>query len=62
MNCQRLLNVVFGDICHPHLATPKSTLSRDKLDVGKKQDQVFYKLLAREYNREDVLSYDDISF
>ena len=62
MNRRRLLNVLFGDVVRPELATLGATLTREEMDEGKKQDQVFFELVVVEYNKKGVMSYDANAF
>jgi hypothetical protein len=62
INRRRLLNVLFGDIVRPHLATLGTSLSREDLDSGKKIDQQFHEMVAVEYNKTGVSSYDENAF
>lgn len=59
---RRLLDFIFADVVHTHLATLGATLSRDDLDIGKCQDKKFHELLAMEYNKIGVKAYDENSF
>ena len=62
INRRRLLNVLFGDVCRPQLATLGAALPREELDRGKKQDEVFFTLASSEYNKNGVISYDANAF
>ena len=50
---------MFGDICRDKLANLGSSLEKEELDNGKKKDQAFFELVAREYNRIGVRAYDE---
>ena len=53
---------MFGDVVRPELATLGSAMSREDLDAGKKQDEDFFSLVAAEYNKKGVMSYDANAF
>ena len=56
INHRRLINVLFGDVMGPHLATIGASLCRGDLDTGKRIYQVFHKLVVEEYNNYPNLS------
>lgn len=62
INCCWFLNVLFGDIIRPHFATIGDTLTKVDLDEGRRQDQVFHELVAVEYNKIGIASYDNDAF
>ena len=59
MNRRRLINVLFGDVIRPLLATRGQTLSKDDLNDSLKTDQVLHEKVIVEYNRTNVYSYDN---
>lgn len=62
INRRRLLNVLFGDVVRPKLATLGETLSREELDNGIKQNERFFTLVVEEYNKVGIVSYDKNAF
>ena len=62
INRRRLINVLFGDVCRPHLATLGASLCRADLDTGVRIDQVFHELVVGEYNKLGIAAYDDNAF
>ena len=40
INRRHLLNVIFGDVVMPHLATLGASLTRVELDAGKRINQI----------------------
>ena len=62
INHRRLINVLFGDVIRPHLATLGASLCRKDLDTGKRIDQVFHELVVEEYNKVGISGYDDNAY
>lgn len=50
MNRKRFINVLFGDVVRPKLATRGRTLTKEELTLGLKRDQRLHELIASEYN------------
>ena len=62
INRRRLLNVIFLDVVQPHLDDLGVALSRAEVDAGKKTDQTFHELVAKEYNKSYVKEYGENAF
>ena len=62
INRRRLVNVLFGDNVRPKLADLGSALTRKDLDEGRRVNQDFYELVASEYNKIGIKSYDEDAF
>ena len=57
MNRRRFINVLFGDVIRPKLATLGAPLERKELDAGLKTDQIFHEAVLTEYNNESIIKY-----
>ena len=62
MNRRRYINVLFGDVIRPKLATLGTPLERKDLDKGIKTDQLFHEAVLTEYNNESIIEYGQNAF
>ena len=62
INRRRHINVLFGDVCRPHLATLGASLCKADLDTGVRIDQIFHELVVGEYNKLGIMAYNDNAY